>query len=127
MNGFENGIKTKLLCWSLALFVIGINIWTIFSYVSDPHSPTPYDTHFFVGVGVVGVAYLVFIAVIVKSDVAEFVHWVGTICNCKGSSGSGVGMDAKLTLNAKASETQPLLGGQSSLHGVSAGRGPEAW
>ena len=104
MQGFENGIWTKLLCWSLALFVIGINIWTVVSYVSDPNSPTPYDTWFFIAVGAAGIAYLGFIAVVVKDDVLEFATWVKGGCNVEASK------KANLTLNAEASETQPLIG-----------------
>ena len=51
----------KLVCWVLALFVIGINIVTIVQYVSNPDNPTPYETWFFVFVGVCGVLYLGFI------------------------------------------------------------------
>lgn len=51
----------KLVCWALALFVIGINIFTIVQYVSNPDNPTPYETWFFVFVGVCGVLYLGFI------------------------------------------------------------------
>ena len=51
----------KLVCWVLALFVIGINIFTIVQYVSNPDNPTPYETWFFVFVGVCGVLYLGFI------------------------------------------------------------------
>ena len=40
--------------------MIGINIFTIFQYVSDPDSPTPYTTWFFVLVGACGVLYLAF-------------------------------------------------------------------
>ena len=48
------------LSWLLGA-VIGINIFTIVQYVSDPDSPTPYDPVFFVFVGVCGVLYLGFI------------------------------------------------------------------
>jgi natural resistance-associated macrophage protein len=107
MRGFENGVVAKVLCWLLALFVIGINVWTVWSYVSNPSSPTPYDTRFFVAVGVAGVAYFAFILAVVQDDLRQFARWVCTCCGGGGEAASG-----GLTVNATPAETRPLLGGE---------------
>ena len=69
---FHNGVGTKLVCWALALFVIGLNIFTIVAYVSDPSSPTPYNDPFFVAVGLGGFMYLAFIANVARRDLHAF-------------------------------------------------------
>ena len=91
------------LSWLLGA-VIGINIFTIVQYVSDPDSPTPYDPVFFVFVGVCGVLYLGFIlnVALFDNDLLWFFGWcVGWCCGCcRGRDGGG-----GLSVN------DPLLGG----------------
>ena len=69
MGDFANRGWINYTCWVLAALVIGINIYLVENFISDPKSPTPHEGWFYALVGITGILYLAFIFVVISDDI----------------------------------------------------------
>jgi Mn2+/Fe2+ NRAMP family transporter len=65
MGQFVNGPLLQIVVWLVSLGALTINVYLVVNFITDPDSPTPQETWFFVFVALVGAAYFGFIGVII--------------------------------------------------------------
>jgi natural resistance-associated macrophage protein len=68
MGDFANKGWINVTCWTLAALVIGINVYLVENFITDPNSPTPHDWWFFLLVVLIGLMYFNFISIVIWSD-----------------------------------------------------------
>lgn len=69
MGSFANKGWVNYTCWILAVFVIGINVYLVATFIADPNAPTPHETWFYVLVVAIGILYFAFISVVISDDI----------------------------------------------------------
>ena len=69
MGDFANRGWINYTCWILAALVIGINIYLVENFISDPKSPTPHEGWFYALVGITCILYIAFIFVVISDDI----------------------------------------------------------
>eukprot|EP00808_Paulinella_micropora_P012775 g80865.t1 len=82
MGPFKNQLRLRIVVWLMALSIIFVNIMLIFFFVSDPNSPLPATTPFYILVAVMALGYFAFIFNMVRPDLAAF-------CSCLRQSSQG--------------------------------------
>ena len=69
MGAFANRGWINYTCWTLAVLVIGINVYLVETFIANPNSPTPHETWFYLVILAIGLLYFGFIFVVIKDDI----------------------------------------------------------
>lgn len=69
MGTFANHGWISVMVWILAVLVVSINIYLVVEFVTDPSQSVPHTWWFYTIVGILGVLYFAFIAVVIKRDI----------------------------------------------------------
>merc|ERR1719473_83120 len=89
MGTFANHGWISVMVWILAVLVVSINIYLVVEFVTDPSQSVPHTWWFYTIVGILGVLYFAFIAVVIKRDIiAAYRKVVKVVTGLAGKGGN---------------------------------------
>lgn len=108
MGEFANQGWINYTVWTLAGLVIGINVYLVENFITDPNSPTPHEWWFYLLVCVIGFLYFAFISIVIWDDVKLGWSKMKSLCSGgsallnRGGSEGGGGFAGRLAFGGNA-------------------------